>query len=262
MRSLAGSGVGQVIIGSGGNDSRRRRLLRWRPWARRGAIAACSACRRRGSRAAWRGLAGPWAAMHSAGSSADAMCESKSGVRHRRRRIRGAGGRPDAGIGADAAPLTVADFEDFEHAGAGGGVAFAGDGAHVLIFHCRRGLVRVGATSMRMASSRSSGSKPPTTKGTWKSRPRSSYSDVAHDGADVAGRDEALHAIAGEAEQQANGRRHEDVGDQHGEVRQALACGLPDGHGVGRRGGFEADGEEDDLAIGFWRAIATASMGE
>ena len=38
------------------------------------------------------------------------------------------------------------------------------------------------------------------------------------------------------------------MGAEDGEVVELLLRRLPDRHGVGRRGGLEADGEEDDLA--------------
>ena len=55
---------------------------------------------------------------------------------------------------------------------------------------------------------------------------------------------------------------HENVRAEDREVLDAGLVGAPDGHGVGRCGGLEADGEEDDLAVGILLARVTASSGE
>ena len=73
----------------------------------------------------------------------------------------------------------------------------------------------------------------------------------AHDRADVAGGEEALDAVGRAAEDRGHRRRHEDVRDEQREVGDALALRPERGHGVGRRRGLEADGEEDDLASGI-----------
>ena len=92
---------------------------------------------------------------------------------------------------------------------------------------------------------------------------------AAHDGADVAGRDEALHAVLRRRQQGANGRRHQDVRHQHREVAQPLPLRLPGRHRIGGSGGFKSDREEDDLAIGmtagdldrFRRRVGDANIG-
>ena len=64
----------------------------------------------------------------------------------------------------------------------------------------RRGRLRAALTAIRMPSSRSSGSKPVTTIGTWYfARDRLIFL-VAHDGADVAGGEESLHPQFGDDE--------------------------------------------------------------
>lgn len=73
---------------------------------------------------------------------------------------------------------------------------------------------------------------------------------VAHDAADVPGRQECLDAVARRGEQGRDGRRDEHVRDEHREVRQAKLFGLEDGHGVGRCRGLKADAEEHDLTVG------------
>jgi len=67
----------------------------------------------------------------------------------------------------------------------------------------------------------------------------------------VSGGDEALYAVVGEAEQQADRWRHEYVRHQHGKIGEAFAGSLPDGHGIRRGGSFETNREEDYLAIGI-----------
>jgi hypothetical protein len=69
----------------------------------------------------------------------------------------------------------------------------------------------------------------------------------AHDHAHVAGGQKTLHPALGRLHEGLDGGRHQHVGDQHGEIGQPL-LGLVDGHGVGGRGGFEADGEEHHFA--------------
>ena len=157
---------------------------------------------------------------------------------------------PRGGDLADAAPFAVADFEDFEHALARGGVALAGHATHVLIFD-------FGAALFELANQHEDGFEQVERleaadhEGDAEIAREFLVFGVAHDGADMSGSDEALHAVVGEAEQQADGGRHQDVRHQHGKIGEPFARGLPDGHGVGRGGGFEADREEDHLAIGI-----------
>src|SRR5690606_15441721 len=72
---------------------------------------------------------------------------------------------------------------------------------------------------------------------------------VADDRADVAGRQKTVDAVPRRAQDRLDGRRHEYVRDENAEVGDALLRGLPDGHGVGRGGRLEADGEKDDLLV-------------
>ena len=74
---------------------------------------------------------------------------------------------------------------------------------------------------------------------------------IAHDRADVAGTEEALHPIQGRLQDGGDGGRHKDVRNQDGKIFDALLSGLPDGHGVGRSGGLESDGKEDDFFVGI-----------
>ncbi len=63
--------------------------------------------------------------------------------------------------------------------------------------------------------------------------------------------EEGLDAIIRRIEDGGHRRRHEHVRDEHAEVRESLARGHPDGHGVGRRGRFESNGKEHDLLVGI-----------
>ena len=69
----------------------------------------------------------------------------------------------------------------------------------------------------------------------------------AHHGADVAGGEEALHAAVGGTQDGLDGRRHQHMRDEQGEILEPLLGGLIDGHRGRGGGGLEADGEEDDF---------------
>ncbi len=73
----------------------------------------------------------------------------------------------------------------------------------------------------------------------------------AHDRADVAGPMKPCTRLAGDCKNQAHRRRNQHVRNQHGEVREPLAPGLPDRHRIGGRRGLKADAEEDDLPRGI-----------
>ena len=90
--------------------------------------------------------------------------------------------------------------------------------------------------------------------GTWYSRASSSYSRVAHHRADVPGRNESLHAVGGRFEQQADGRRHQHVRNQHREIVEPFPLGLPHRHRIGRRRGLKPHREEYYLPLADSRA--------
>ena len=135
-----------------------------------------------------------------------------------------------------------------------GGVAGARDRARRTGFPPPRGLLPAAPPAWRwLPADPPARSRPPR----WARGIRalsSSYSSKPITRADVAGRDEALHAVGGRAQNQPHGRRHQHVRDQHGEIRQPFPLRLPDRHGVGGRGGFKADAEEDHLALPDSRA--------
>ncbi len=66
----------------------------------------------------------------------------------------------------------------------------------------------------------------------------------------MSGGEEALNPTARRVEDGADGRGNEHVGDENREVGDTEPASLVDRQGVGRGCGLEADGEEDDLALG------------
>ena len=74
---------------------------------------------------------------------------------------------------------------------------------------------------------------------------------IAHDSAYVAGAEERLHAVLGRLEDEGDGRRDQRVRHQNRNVVDAFEPRAMHQHGVRRGGGLEADGEEDDLALGM-----------
>ena len=109
----------------------------------------------------------------------------------------------------------------------------------------------------------SSGSKPVTTIGTWYCAAIGRYSSMPMMVQTCPAARKPCTRLAGEREHGQHRRRHQHVRDQHGEVRQPQPRRLDHGHGVGRRGRLEADGEKDHLPLrdACW-ARATASIGE
>src|ERR1039458_9704106 len=73
----------------------------------------------------------------------------------------------------------------------------------------------------------------------------------AHDGAHVTRGQESLRAIVGRTENGLDGRRHQHVRHQNGEVWDLLRMGLKHRHGIGRCGSLEAHGEKNDLTSGI-----------
>jgi hypothetical protein len=69
---------------------------------------------------------------------------------------------------------------------------------------------------------------------------------VAGDRAHVAGSEQRVDPRVRGGEQRHQGRRHEHVSHEHGEVAEAQPRRAKDRHGVGGSCGLEADGEEDD----------------
>ena len=150
---------------------------------------------------------------------------------------------------ADAAPFAVAHFEDFEHAVAGSSVALAGDGAHVLVFDFGAALFEL-ADEHEDGFQEVEGLEAAHHEGDAEIAGEFLVFGVTHHGANVSGSDKALHAVVGEAEQETDSGGDEDVRDENGKIGEAFAGGLPDGHCIGGRGGFEAHGEEYHLTIG------------
>ena len=69
-------------------------------------------------------------------------------------------------------------------------------------------------------------------------------------GRDVTRTDETVEPHVGRVENGLDRRQNRDVVAEHGEVQQSLVPRAEHGDGGGRRGGLEADGEEDDVAVG------------
>ena len=95
----------------------------------------------------------------------------------------------------------------------------------------------------------SSGSKPVTTIGTWNPAAIGRYSSMPVIVQTCPAARKPCTRLAGESEHGPHGRRHQHMGDQHGEVVQPQPGRLHHGHGVGRRGGLEAHGEEHHLPL-------------
>ena len=102
----------------------------------------------------------------------------------------------------------------------------------------------------RMPSRMSSGSKPVTTIGTPNRSASAGVLAHPHHRAHVPGREERLHPAHRRGHDRLDRRWHADVADQQAEVLDAELLGLVDRHRVGRRGGLEADAEEDHLLVG------------
>src|SRR3989338_4565124 len=149
--------------------------------------------------------------------------------------------QPAPGNPPQAAPLAVADFEDFFHDLLGGAVAFAGHGADVLVFG-------FGAALFELLDEHGDGFEQverleaPHDDGHAKVAAQGLVLPVAHHRADVPGGDEALHAVHGRAEQQAHRPPHPHVGDEQRKILQAFPPRLPGGPGVGGGGGLQPDG--------------------
>src|ERR1017187_7450894 len=274
MRSLAGSGVGQVIIALGGRGLVGQALSPANLWVaklgrssygspekvirRAGAFARDHGRAQRrlrrasdseggaidGFRQALQNLRGDafGGLLDSRGLDVEAALGIEGGI---------FGTQPVAGRGdeADASPFAVAHFEDLEHAIARGDVALSGHRAHVLILH-------FGAALLQLADQHEDGFQQ-------VERLEAAHHErdaeiarqllvfgVAHDRADVSGGDEALYAVLREAQQQADSGWHEHVRYQDGKITQAFARGLPNGHGVGRLRGFGTDGQAHQPALG------------
>ncbi len=188
--------------------------------------------------------------MHSPGGPASPRRQAEL-----RRGVVGGELRPQAQAarrdGAEAPPVAVDDLKTSLHQRAGRRDFPRAHRPRVGVLDLRA----VPASSWRMQRSRpsrmSTGSKPVTTIGTLYRPGDRPVLGGAHDRADVAGGQEALHLVVRRAEDRLHRRGHEHVGDEHGEVAQALAVGAEHGHGVGRGGGLKADGEEDDLRCGI-----------
>jgi len=154
-----------------------------------------------------------------------------------------------AGDHADAAPGVVVGLEHARHRGAGMRVAVGGDGAPVGVLDLGPALAPLphgGEDALGEVGRFEAGDHDGH-----RERARDRFVlGCAHDGADVPGRQEGLYPVAWRGEDGAHGARHADVRRHEAEIGEAAPLGLEHGHGVGRRGGLEADGEEDDLAVG------------
>ena len=103
-----------------------------------------------------------------------------------------------------------------------------------------------------MPSSTSSGSKPVTTIGTSVPVGERHVFLGSHHRADVAGGEEGVHPAGrgdGIIASIAGGTSTWETSIE--KLVDATLAGLDHRHGVGRRGGLEADGEEHDLPVGF-----------
>ncbi len=72
---------------------------------------------------------------------------------------------------------------------------------------------------------------------------------ASHHGADVARPQETLNPVVGGTEEGPHHRRHQNMRDDHAEVRDPPLPGHPGGHRVGGSRRLEADREEDHLPI-------------
>jgi hypothetical protein len=145
----------------GGSGSRRRRRPRRRPWARRAGARACSARRRRGSRAACSPAEHSPRCRRRAPRRDAADVEDALGVERGVLLAQAPAARGDL---ADAAPLPVGDLEDLREHPARLGLPSRVT-ARVLVLHLRRGPLELRARCAD-ACRRSSGSKPVTVMGT------------------------------------------------------------------------------------------------
>ena len=106
----------------------------------------------------------------------------------------------------------------------------------------------------------SSGSKPVTTMGTWYFSGNRFVLRGAHDRADVAGGQEALHAVGGRTEHGTHCRRHQHVRDQHGEVRQSQPRACTTAMALAGAVVSKPTAKNTTCLPGFFWAKATASM--
>src|SRR5664280_2855884 len=74
---------------------------------------------------------------------------------------------------------------------------------------------------------------------------------VSHDRAHVSRPQESLHPVKRRLQDRGNRGRHQNMGNQDGNVFHAFLLRSPYQHGVRGRGGLGTDGEEDDLLIGI-----------
>ena len=172
----------------------------------------------------------------------------------------GAEGPSAGGENAEAAPFAVDDAEDAGKESAGGGIAVGAGDAFV-------GVLDVGASGFELGDAAVDAAEEVERfeagddDGDAEAAGERFVVGLSHDGADMAGGEEALHLVVGGGEDGVDGRRDEDVGDEEGEVGEVFAVGEFDGEGVDGGGGFEADGEEDDVASWVFAGDAEAVEG-
>ena len=201
--------------------------------------------------------------MHSAGSSALHSPRSKT---FSASKAANSGAQSQAALRdrADAAPLPVAYFEHFFHDPLRRRRSLPASPSARTGSRPRRGPLRAAPPACGSLPANPPARNPPTTIGTWNSRTSSSYSPIAHHGADVAGRDEALHAIArasSAAARMAGGHQH--VRDQHGEIAQSLRAAPATRPWRWRARSSQTQWRRTPLCRSGWaRAIFTASIGE
>src|ERR1019366_1250592 len=111
---------------------------------------------------------------------------------------------------ADAAPLAVGDFEHNAEQVLRRNVAGAGDGARVLIFQLRAALFELGGEHSD-GFEKIGWLEATDHDGDMEIVHQRFIFAAAHDGANVAGRDEALYAVDRGVENQADGRRDQNM---------------------------------------------------
>ncbi len=72
---------------------------------------------------------------------------------------------------------------------------------------------------------------------------------ITHDAAYVPGGKKGLHLVLRRTHDGFDRGRDKNMGDEQREILQSAPLGQVHAHGIGRRGGFKSDSEEDDLLV-------------
>ena len=138
---------------------------------------------------------------------------------------------PLGGDSADITPFAIANLENLGDQLDRLWIAFVLDCSCILIL-CFAAPASSCRTVRNTPSSRSSGSKPVMTIGTWK-RLLIGATAGSHDGTNVAWSQEGLNPVVGIPAAHKH-RRHENVGDEYAELVRCRVLSHPDRHRIGR----------------------------